>query len=426
MNSMNSEELVQAFISKFNAKVVIPWDSKLTQVEVGPTRVVITARAQKMPPGTECILRLKDIVKVLERDVFDIPALIDAELLEQHYSRSVPVGMFRPKGGVNRVIYPTGILAVDKATGIGGFYGKIMSRIWGASTGGKSIILYMAMITAWHTYRKRSLLINPEYDFDEYRFSVLPGGAEALKADAIDVYEPGSGDDAYDKSVDMMSTGDYGIIGLDSMTPLKSASEMEKGAGDAARVAQKAGMQTRFIEDALPHLYHQSNAAFIVIVQSRRRITTGRATEGLFEPSGAYAPGSEKQAAGNALQFYTQISLKVNPPVKVVYDNAKNMIGHLVTGVVDKNKHAPQGMRFEFPIDYTKGLDQVTAMINTAVMDDIIILSKTRHIIPAKITGTELVFKNNKECRAAIEADRDLARAIYTAILCKINPNFKV
>lgn len=423
---MEVQKVIDDFVKKFNAKIIIPWDGKVMQVELPPNRVTICARVTSLPQGTEFVLRPKNLPSVLERDVWDINVLLSAGLIEQHLVRTIPQGLFR---SLDRcwTVYPTGVISVDLALYTGGFYGRIVSRIWGASTGGKSVILHLAMITAWRYYRKRSLIINPEYDFDESRFRVLPGGNEVLENNVIDIYEPGSGEDAYDKAINMVSSGDYAIVGVDSLTPLTSESELDKGMRLASKVADKARMQTRFIEDVLPHLYHQSQTALILVVQSRSRISTQKwgGFESNYEASGGYAPGGERQAAGNALQFYSQQSLKVNAPMKVQYDTQHNIVGHLITGIVDKNKHAPQGRKFQFYIDYTNGVDCVGQLIVAGINCGVIRLDKTAHIIDNMVVGKDLVFKNNKACWDAIAGDFELERALHRSIIASINPNYR-
>lgn len=418
--------LVEAFTKKFNAQVVVPWDGSAQQVDIGPTRVTLASNVRQVLPGSDFLIRLKSIPEIMKRDVWDIPALRSSGLIEPQVSRTVPVGAYRPMGKKPKIIYPTGILSVDLALS-GGFMGSILSRIWGASTGGKSVILYMAMITAWQLYGKKSLLINPEFDFDEDRFSVLPGGKTMLESEGLLVYDPGASADAYDKVIDLVGSAAYAIIGFDSLTPLKSESELSKSFSDEPRVADKAKAQTRFLEDVLPHLYHKSKSALIMIVQSRKRL--GDTRSGMMsqfdEVSGSYGASGDKPASGDALQFYTQQSLKVFPPTKLVYEKGtRNILGHQITGLVDKNKRAPQGTRFGFYIDYRTGLDLDLQIVNAAIEAGIIELRKQKHVV--QLDGQEQIFDSGRECRLALSADRELRKAVYLGVLKHVNPDFRI
>lgn len=414
----DSTGLVKKFIKKFDAKVVIPWDGKVAQVDIGQHRVGICNTIRSVPQGSEIFLRIKNLSAVLERDVWDVPVLKGAELIESLSSRRVPQGAYRPLGKVNKIVYPTGITPIDLALIVGGFYGRIISRIWGASMGGKSVILYMTMITAWRLFGKRSLIICPEFDFDEDRFSNLPGAKEILEGGGLEVYEPGTGTDAYNKVLDMVVSGDYAIIGVDSLTPLQNEEELLKGMEDAEKVASKAKIQTRFIETVLPILHHESRTAFIGVVQQRRSINTSRSqSRGAFDPvSGSYGPQGEKGAASDALQFYTQQSLKIFQPTKPKYVDG-NMVGHQVTGIVDKNKRAAQGRRFEFFINYYTGFDVVALLVTEAVKQDVIRLDKRNHIIAEDVCPGGRSFKNNLECRKVLAEDRELHRVVYGAVM---------
>ena len=327
------DQLIKSFIKKFNAQVVIPYDGSICQLDIGHNRVTITGSVKSLPPGTEFMIRPRNLLKILERDVWDAPLLLEAELLEEQYKRTIPKGSFRPRGGKPKIIYPTGIPSVDTALN-GGWLGRTIGRIWGASEGGKSVILYMTMITAWLLFRKRSLLITPEFDFDEERFSVLPDGKEALGNDALEVYEPGTGTDAYDEILDKVSGGSFGVVGIDSISPLKDATEMGKQIKDVEKVAAKASIQSRFLDSLMPVLYHQSNTAFIAVAQSRGTIARGGHQSHFNSISGTYSRDGAKPSASDALQFDAQQSMRVNAASNPKFDGG-NMIGHLCTGYID-------------------------------------------------------------------------------------------
>lgn len=414
------EQLIKKFIKQFNAQVVIPYDGKICQLDIGHNRITISNSVKSLPPGTEFMLRPRYLLQILERDVWDVPLLLEAALIEEQFKRSMPTGSFRPKGGKPKVIYPSGIPSIDTAL-YGGFLGRIISRVWGASEGGKSVILYMTMITAWALFRKRSLLINPEFDFDEDRVRVLPGGDDLLDNDALEVYEPGTGTDAYDEALDKIAGGGFGVAGIDSISPLKAAEEMNKALRDVEKVAAKATIQNRFLDSLMPLLYHQSNTAFIVVVQGRRKIMVGKGSQGHFDSvSGTYSKDGAKPASSDALQFDAQQSIRVNAASNPKFESG-NMIGHLCTGFVDKNKRAPKGRTFEFYIDYHEGLFLEDQIAEAAIKEGIIKLKGTTHKLP---DGTK--YKTGKVFREALREDSALRKSIYVEILKSFNPSIRL
>lgn len=426
MKSISS--LISQMQKKFDAQIVSPWNQVYALIEIGPSRIGIAAKASDLPDSSELHLYPKNLEKVLDRDVFDVPTLIDAKLLIQKRMQKTPDGAFRPRGGLPKVIYPTGITSVDAALVIGGFLGRMAHRLWGASNGGKSLILQMLVITAWEMYRKPSLIIAPEYSFDEDRFRTLPGGQAVLDEEALEIYEPGSGHDAYDKAGDMISTGKYGIVGFDSITPLHDPEEVGKNMKDVMKPGVKAMMQTRFIEEILPYLHHSTKSALVLIVQSRRRgaSTTQSQSHSQYDlVSGAYSPEGAKPASGDAVQFYVQQSLMLNAPSKHVRDKETgDFVGHRASGRVDKNHHAAMGRKFEFSVDYWTGIDVLSDLIMMAHEREIIQLDKRRHILPKGILPKEREFKTAKDFRAAMETERDLKTAVQRAVLKSFNPQF--
>ncbi len=412
-------QLIKQFVKQFNAQVVIPYDGKICQLDIGHNRITIANSVKSLPQGTEFMVRPKNLSEILERDVWDVPLLLQAELIEEQYRRSMPVGSFRPKGGKPKIIYPTGIPSVDTALS-GGWLGRVIARIWGASEGGKSVILYMTMITAWALFRKRSLLINPEFDFDEDRVRVLPGGDDLLDNNALEVYEPGTGTDAYDAAVDKIAGGGFGVAGIDSISPLKDAAEMSKQLKDVEKIAAKATIQNRFLDSLMPVLYHQSNTAFIVVVQGRRKITVGKGVQSHFDSvSGTYSKDGAKPAASDALQFGAQQSIRVNAASSPKFESG-NMIGHLCTGFVDKNKRAPKGRKFEFYIDYNDGLYLEDQMAEVAIRSGLITLKGTKHTLFGDI------YKSGKELQEVLRVDRELKKALYIEILKTTNPGIEL
>jgi len=409
---------IKVFISKYTAKVVSPWDGTSAILQVGPTRVAISG-TKKATQSANVLVRIKHLDSVLERDVFDLPSLREAGLIEDLTVRTAPAGTFRPRGGVPKIIYPTGIISVDRALVSGGFIGKRVSRIMGPSQSTKSLILYMAMITCWALYRKPSLLIAPEFDFDEDRFLTLPGADSLLGADALDIYEPGSGEDAYDEAIDKIRDGDYGIVGFDSLTSLVPRAEHEKSHGDPSKVGQKAMGQTRFMEKVLPVLHHQTDTALIVIVQMRKKISTTHGPTGSFdEVSGGYiGRDGVKAASGAAVEYYINgHSLRLFPPTKVKYseeDGRKIMVAHMATGFVDKSKLGPKGKRFEFLVDYYHGIELIAPMVEYAVRTGVI--ETHRHGLTIPNLG--LSYKSAKALRAALQGDADLYRKLYQFVI---------
>lgn len=419
-------ELIKA-LEKFKALIVSPWDGNSALVEIGPSRVGIAESAKNLPETSEFHLYPKNLSKVLERDVWDIPSLLDGKLITQKSTKKTSAGAFRPFGKVQRVIYPTGLLSIDSALMLGGFLGKMCHRLWGASNGGKSVILNLTCITAWEMYRKKSLIINSEFTFDEERFMSLTGGREMLEEGGLEVYEPGNGTDAYNKAEQLVSSGDYAIIGFDSITPLQSPDEMSRDMGERQSPGSKAALQARFIENILPNLYHRTNSALIMIIQNRHMgagASQAQANAKFDLVSGAFSGQKDKPASGDAVQFYVQQSLKINAPSKMTYDDDGNVTGHRASGFVDKNHHAPMGKKFEFNIDYYNGIDTITDIAKNAVRLEVVQLDRNKHVIPDNIISGGLSFPSAKKFSEALTKDRELRRMIYLAVIEKVNPKF--
>ena len=413
VTKVSAEEAFNLIRKKFNGRVVEPWDDKKGMMEIGPTRVCVAATKRSIHQNAEVIIVAKNAAAILERDVFDIPTLRDADLIDINTPKlSVPKGTYRLKRKP-LIIYPTGILPVDMALGVGGLAGGKAHRFWGPSQSSKSYLLYILMIYTYYAFGKKSLIVDAEDAFEEQRFFNLPGAEQMYEAGALEIFEPGAGDEAFDETLARAGSGEFGIVGYDSITASVSKGELERSLQKDPRLGDKARMQTRFLEALMPNL-RRTSTAVIMIVQPRRKTSQ---TYGTHDPiAGTYSRGGEaKQGAADAVEFYTQQSIQFDAPSGVVWSETggmKEMIAHSVSGIVDKNRLAPRGRKFKFQLSYYEGADSVSPIIEEGVKSQLIEMDGRKLIFPE---GRE--FKNVKEAKASLQEDRQFYMSIYQMMI---------
>lgn len=409
-----TDSTINAFMKKFSMKVKAPWDGKLALGTIGPSEVAIGVRATGIPDEVGIFVRYKNLEDIMNRDIFDIPTLTDAGLIDILTPKiSVPKGKYRNLRSGTPVIYPTGIISVDTALGWGGFFGGLAHRLWGPSQSGKSVLLYMLMITAYNLFRKGSLLINQERSFDEDMFDML-GGGPLIDSGMLKVFDSSMGEEAYEEAVDGVRSNQFAIAGIDSITGLMSESEIQKHLSKNPRLGDKARLQTRFIEKVLPFL-HETTTALAMIAQTRVKTDDSRAYRDSVSGSYAGAEGM-KPAAADAIEFYSSQSCRFNAPKEIKWNSGRTaMDSHTASGLIDKNRRSRVGRTFSFFIDYDNGVEVEHDLIEHAVKLKIIALDGKAHVLPS---GDR--FPTNSATITALREDKGLYWNLYREVIKEV------
>lgn len=174
---------------------------------------------------------------------------------------------------------------------------------------------------------KKVLYIDLEHSFDAQWSKKL-----GINGSEVDVMQPPNvfADDILQMILDLIETGEVGMIVLDSIPSLVTHQEMDKQIGERT-VASLAGMMTTFCRRVVP-LLSQYDCTMIFINQIRQNFDN---------PYAVQSPG------GEAIKFYASLRLlfKIGHPVDFLGNelpmNAENPAGYIVTMKVLKQKSAP-------------------------------------------------------------------------------------
>jgi recombination protein RecA len=246
-------------------------------------------------------------------------------------------------------VIPSGSLTLDIALGVGGYPRGRIIEIYGPESSGKTTLAIHAIAEA-NKMGEMCAMIDAEHAFDRNYAANL--GVDMSK---LYVAQPDNGEQALEIAEKLISSGSMAVVVIDSVAALTPKAEIEGDMGDS-----RMGLQARLMSQALrkiTSIVSKTNTCVIFINQLREKV-------------GVMFGNPETTTGGNALKFYSSVRLDVRR--KGQLKNGDEVTGNETVVKVIKNKVAPPFKRAEFVIEYGKGVNKATEIIDLAVEYDII------------------------------------------------------
>jgi recombination protein RecA len=286
-------------------------------------------------------------------------------------------------------VIPTGSLALDLATGIGGYPRGRVVEMYGPESSGKTTLALHAIASAQRAGGVAAF-IDAEHALD-----VAYARSIGVETDKLLVSQPDTGEQALDITEMLVRSGAVDIVVIDSVAALTPKAELEGEMGDA-----HMGLQARLMSQALRKLTaaaYRGGTTLLFLNQLRQKI-------------GVTFGSPETTTGGNALKFYASMRFDVRRIGQVKIGDEP--VGGRTRVKVAKNKCAPPFCEAEFEIRWGMGVDPVSELLD---------LGMSRGLIDK--SGNHLSFAgkplaNGRErSREALAADIELQSTLRQAIL---------
>jgi recombination protein RecA len=240
----------------------------------------------------------------------------------------------------------TGIMTLDEKIGGGIPRGRI-TEIYGTEAGGKTTLALQTTAQAQKAgltvaYLDMEQTLDPEY-------------MEALGVDwdSLILSQPDTAEQVFEAMDVLASTGEVGLIVIDSVAAMKSRQEFEGDYGDA-NVGAIARVMSQGLRKLNP-LLSPSNTAIIFINQLRAQI-------GVYSPQGAPPP---IPTGGNALKFYASLRLDVRRIASI--EAGDEVVGAKTKVKAVKNKTFAPHKEATFDLIYGRGVSRGSSILEKAV-----------------------------------------------------------
>ncbi|MCL2752485.1 MAG: recombinase RecA [Firmicutes bacterium] len=287
---------------------------------------------------------------------------------------------------------PTGSIAFDAALGIGGMPRGRIVEVYGPESSGKTTVT-LHIVAQAQKAGGTCAFIDAEHALD-------PTYAQRLGVELESFYitQPDNGEQALDIAEDLVKSGVFDVIVIDSVAALIPKIELEGEMGD-----NFMGLQARLMSKALRKLtgaVNKTKTCIIFINQLREKIGV------------QYGP-TEVTSGGRALKFFAsvRVDIRKGEAIKI----GEELIGNETKVKIVKNKLAPPFKSCKFDIYYGTGISRESEILDYACDLNVVVKSGSWFSF-----NDEKIGQGRENVRKALETNHDLLARIEAAVKEKL------
>jgi recombination protein RecA len=284
---------------------------------------------------------------------------------------------------------PSGSLALDLATGIGGYPRGRVVEIYGPESSGKTTLALHAIAEAQRGGGVAAF-IDAEHALD-----VAYARGIGVETERLLISQPDTGEQALDITEMLVRSGAVDLVVIDSVAALTPKAELEGDMGDA-----HMGLQARLMSQALRKLTaaaYRSSTCLMFLNQLRQKI-------------GVTFGSPETTTGGNALKFYASMRFDVRRIGQVKVGDEP--VGGRTRVKLAKNKLAPPFTEAEFELRWGIGVDTVSELLDLGMARGLIDKSGNH----MSFAGTPL-GNGRERSRETLSGNDELRDTLRKAIL---------
>ncbi|KAJ3671491.1 hypothetical protein LUZ60_007570 [Juncus effusus] len=252
----------------------------------------------------------------------------------------------------NVPIISTGSFSLDLALGIGGLPKGRVVEIYGPEASCKTTLALHAIAEAQKS-GGYCAFIDAEHALD-------PSLAESIgvNTENLLISQPDCGEQALNMVDVLVRSGSIDVVVVDSVAALVPKVELDGEMGES-----HIALQARLMSQALRKLSHSlslSQTLLIFVNQVRAKLST----------FGGFGVPTEVTCGGNALKFYA--SVRIHTRRIGFVKKGEEVIGAQIQVKIVKNKHAPPFKTVQLDLEFGKGLNRNSEIIDLGLKHNFI------------------------------------------------------